>query len=1120
MKKYIITCAALFAMSYYGHAQIGIGTKTPDATTALDMSQVKNKGVLFPQVTLADVKSVAPFTTSLKKGLLVYNTNTSLLGIKGDATGFYQWNGLSWDKLVSHSEVVKLIEDSKGESNEDLKKLIEQLVNENKDGKFSGTSVVMYDFDKEEFYTLVKDKDGSVIKSTPINLTNAIRKAETNTFIRSVQGENNKTVGYLYFSEEAIKAWQKANPAIAADYVKQMKKEDGVFMDVVGDVTNNLEEIVKSKKEFFETFIKNIKGNVTVSVEGDRTYLIYNDGTKEIKIDLSQLETETFVRTIKESRDGKEVIMGYVHFNEEQINKWIKANPAGANSYKTEMKNSDGTYLDIIGAVTNNLKEIFNNNGDLITQIINNAKGNVTVKVIDGKTYLVYKDENGKEVIIDLSAMEVDTFIRAIIDPKTDKLVNYVYFSEAAITKWQSANKDIASRYKDMMKETDGGTIIDIVGTVSQNFEKIINNEGNKELITKIITNSEGNVTVKVVDGKTVLVYKDKEGQEHIIDLSALEVDTFVKAIIDPKTDKILNYVYFGEAAITAWQKANPKKADDYKDLMKPADGGVIIDVVGAVTQNFEKIIKEGDNIKLITEVVEKTKGAVSVEERNGKLVLVYVDETGKKQEFDLSAIETETYIIDIVDPTTKKITGYVYFSEEAIAKWRKANPGKDYKKDMTAADGKSIDVVGAVTNNFKEIINEGDNIKHITEVIEKTKGAVSVEERNGKLVLVYVDETGKKQEFDLSAVETETYIIDIVDPTTKKITGYVYFSEEAIAKWRKANPGKDYKKDMTAADGKSIDVVGTVNNNFKEIINEGDNIKHITEVIEKTKGVVSVEERDGKLILVYVDENGKKQEYNLSAVETNTFVRIVPGKDSKGNPINLKYVYFGEEAIATWKKANPGKDYKELMPETAGVVIDVLTDVTNNLGDIINNSGDAFNDYLNAFLIKGGNVYYGKLDPKDTTAKDVLYSVIKDPSTGKETRTVIDLTNTIKEILKETNNDLIKELKSAVAYDITKEVAVTNIKSDGKEVSVFSAVADVNANDAEVKGVNLPDSLWQKTFKVFDVKLYDASGNLLTVNVSEFAIGKTDFNFALGSGEIYSTLPAGKYKVVVYFTN
>ncbi|MDM1353548.1 hypothetical protein, partial [Myroides marinus] len=745
MKKYIITCAALFAMSYYGHAQIGIGTKTPDATTALDMSQVKNKGVLFPQITLADIKSVAPFTTSLKKGLLVYNTNTTVVGIKGDATGFYQWNGLIWDKLVSHDEVVKLIEDNKGVSNEDLQKIVKEIVNEYKDGKFSGTSVVMYDFDKEEFYTLVKDKDGNVVKSTPINLTNAIRKAETNTFIRPVQDENKKTVGYLYFSEEAIKSWQKNNPAIAADYFKQMKKEDGVFMDVLGDVTNNLEEIIKSKKEFFETFIKNIKGNVTVSVEGDRTYLVYNDGTKEIKIDLSQLETETFIRTIKESKEGKEVIMGYVHFSEEQINKWIKANPAGANSYKTEMKNSDGTYLDIVGAISNNFKEIVNNNGDVITQIIQNTKGNVTVKVTDGKTYLVYKDESGKEVVIDLSAMEVDTFIRAIIDPKTDKIVNYVYFSEAAITKWQSANKDIASRYKDMMKETDGGTIIDIVGTVNQNFEKIINNEGNKEFITKIITNSEGNVTVKVVDGRTVLVYKDKEGKEQIIDLSSLEVDTFVKAIVDPKTDKILNYVYFGEAAITAWQKANPKKAEDYKDLMKPTDGGVIIDVVGAVSQNFQEIINQGDNIKYVTEVINKTGGNVSVKiDANGKTVLVYLDKDGKEQVVDLSAIETETYIKEVLDAAGKKVTGYVYFSEEAINKWRKANPNKDYKTQMLPADGKLIDVFGTVSNNFQEILNEGDNIKNITEVINKTGGNVSVKvDANGKTVLVYFDKDG-----------------------------------------------------------------------------------------------------------------------------------------------------------------------------------------------------------------------------------------------------------------------------------------------------------------------------------------------------------------------------------------
>ncbi|MCC9044520.1 hypothetical protein LNQ81_17770 [Myroides sp. M-43] len=1488
MKKYIITCAALFAMSYFGYAQVGIGTNKPTVGSALDI-KADDKGVLLPRVALTAKTQLAPIKGTVGdaslKGLIVYNINPTLDPTsEGKSEGFYYWNGLGWDKISSTAEVIKLIKDSTSDSVKNITEIINIIVNEGGDNALKGSSVVLYDFTKEEFYTLVKDANGKVVKSSPIDLTNAIRKAETNTFIRVVKDANKKTTGYLYFSEEAIKIWQKENPTDAQNYVKNMKKKDGVLLDIVGDVTNNLEEILNSKKEFFENYITNIKNNVSIKTEGDRIYLIYKDDKgNEIKIDLSQLETETFVRTITKEEAGKTKIMGYIHFNEAQISKWIKAHPGQANSYKTDMKNEDGTFLDVIGAISNNFKEIVENNSEYITKIIqetkgnvtvktengktylvyrddkgnevkldlssmeivtfsreikndkkvttgyvyfnedaiakwikenalmaplyqtqmpddlgfkmdvvgavsnnfeeiinkeenkkyitnviNESKGNVTVKVVNGKTVLVYKDKDGNEQVIDLSSQEVDTFIIEVKDATSKKVTGYRYFSEEAITTWQKANPDIAGRYKTMMpadvpgtsidvvgtvsnsfeeiinkeenkkfitnvineskgnvtvKVVDGktvlvykdennkeqifdlsvlsvdtfirevkdktsgkvtgyiyfsedvittwqkansrfadlykdqmpdnlGTSIDVVGTVSNSFEEIINKEENKKFITNVINESKGNVTVKVVDGKTVLVYKDENNKEQIFDLSVLAVDTFVREVKDKTSGKVTGYIYFSEDVITTWQKANSRFADlykdqmpdnlgtsidvvgtvsnsfeeiinnggnkelitnivnktggnisvkidengktilvykdkdgkeqifdisvvetetyikevkktvkvnnvdvekvvgyvyfseeaintwrknpvnkgkDYKTAMLPADGK-LIDVVGAVSQNFQEIINEGDNIKYVTEVIEKTKGAVSVEERNGKLVLVFVDDKGVKQEFDLSAQETETYIkevkktVKVNNVDVEKVVGYVYFSEEAINTWRKnpVNKGKDYKTAMLPADGKLIDVVGAVSQNFQEIINEGDNIKYVTEVIEKTKGAVSVEERNGKLVLVFVDDKGVKQEFDLSAQETETYIkevkktVKVNNVDVEKVVGYVYFSEEAINTWRKdpVNKGKDYKTAMLPADGKLIDVVGAVSQNFQEIINEGDNIKYVTEVIEKTKGAVSVEERNGKLILVFVDDKGVKQEFDLSAQETDTFVRIVPGKDSKGNDINLKYIYFSEAKIAVWLKANPGKDYKKEMPESDGIVIDVLSDVTNNLGDIINRSGDAFNNILNEYLIKGGNVYYGKVDP---TKGDVLYTIVEE--NGAKVKKVLDLTNTIKEIL--TKEEFKTELKSAVAYDITEAVSETNIKFGNKVVSTFSSKAVVSPNDAEIVGVEAPDTLGRADINVFDIKLYTADGKLVAVSVTDIKYNNRSglLDFTLGTGDIYTTIPAGTYKAVIYFT-
>ncbi|MGG5570032.1 hypothetical protein [Myroides odoratimimus] len=1276
MKKYIIMCAALVGMSYFGQAQVGIGTKDPVKGSALEV-QSDNKGVLLPRVSLASKTTLSPIDGNAAdtkiKGLIVFNTNPNLdPADKSGSEGFYYWTGTAWTKLSSQDEIVKLIQENTSSSNTIINEIVNEIVNEGTSSALKGTSVVLYDFDKKEFYTLVKDKDGNIVTSTPIDLglSDVVRYKEVDgktvlvykdkngkeqevdlnnlqvdTFIRDVKDKNGKVTGYVYFSEEKIAKWIEANPKDAHRFKTDIPDSEGKLLDIVGDVANNLQEIFNSKKDVFETFINEVKGNVTVKVEGDRTYLVYNDGTKEVKIDLSQLETETFVRTIHNEENGVQKIYGYVHFNEAQISKWIKEHPGQANNYKEAMKNEDGTILDVVGAISNNFKDIVNNNSEYISKIIQETKGNVTVKTENGKTYLVYRDDTGKEVVLDLSAMELVTFSRElkntknvvtgyvyfnedaiakwlkenpllaplyqtqmpdsvgfkmdvlgtvnsnfeeiinneenkkyitnvinestgnvtvkVIDGKTvlvfrdkdgkeevidlssqevdtfvreikdvnGKLLNYVYFSELAITEWQKANSDIAKRYKTMMPDA-AGTTIDVIGAVSQNFEEIIKHGDNIKNLTEVIQKTEGNVTVKEVDGKMVIEYIGSDNQPHILDLSSQEVDTFVLENIDPVSKNIINYVYFGEAAITEWQKANPKFADEPKKYMKATDaGGVVIDVVGAVSQNFEEIIKHGDNIKNLTEVIQKTEGNVTVKEVDGKMVIEYIGSDNQPHILDLSSQEVDTFIQEVKD-TAGKVTNYIYYGEAAIATWQKANPKKaeDYKELMKLADGGVlIDVVGTVANNFEEIINQGDNVKNLTNIINKEGGNVFVEvDGNGKTYLVYKDKNGDNQKVDLSTVETLTFIRDVKkkqivnNVEIEKVVGYVYFSEEAIAIWKKDNAGlvdvNKYKELMKDSDGKVIDVVGAVSQNFEEIINQGDNITHLTKVIEKTKGSVSVEDRKGKLVLVYVDENGNKEEFDLSTQETETFVRVVPGKDSKGNAINLKYVYFNEAKIAAWLKANPGKDYKADMPESEGTVIDVLTDVTNNIGDIINKNGDAFNEVLNTFLVKGGTVFYGKLDESDPKGEEVLYSVKKD-SNGKEVRTVIDLTNTIKEIFKDTNNELIKELKSAVNYDITEAISETNIKFGEKVVYTFSSIAEIKDLDAEVKEINLPEALFNKGMKVFDIKLYDSLGQLVTVNITDIIVNKTDFGFTLGSGIVYTTLPKGDYKVVVYFT-
>jgi hypothetical protein len=84
MKKILI--ALLFP--FFIHAQVGINTTTPDASSMLDISAT-DKGLLIPRVSIPNLNSAAPITAPAIS-LLVYNTN----GATG--TGFYYWDGIKW----------------------------------------------------------------------------------------------------------------------------------------------------------------------------------------------------------------------------------------------------------------------------------------------------------------------------------------------------------------------------------------------------------------------------------------------------------------------------------------------------------------------------------------------------------------------------------------------------------------------------------------------------------------------------------------------------------------------------------------------------------------------------------------------------------------------------------------------------------------------------------------------------------------------------------------------------------------------------------------------------------------------------------------------------------------
>lgn len=101
MKKYlvIINLLLIVGFNYAQTGNVGIGTATPKASAALDITDA-NRGILIPRVALTATNAAGPIA-SPEPSLLVYNTATASSGATIVTPGYYYWDGAKWLRLVN-----------------------------------------------------------------------------------------------------------------------------------------------------------------------------------------------------------------------------------------------------------------------------------------------------------------------------------------------------------------------------------------------------------------------------------------------------------------------------------------------------------------------------------------------------------------------------------------------------------------------------------------------------------------------------------------------------------------------------------------------------------------------------------------------------------------------------------------------------------------------------------------------------------------------------------------------------------------------------------------------------------------------------------------------------------
>ncbi|MDM1378498.1 hypothetical protein [Myroides marinus] len=370
--------------------------------------------------------------------------------------------------------------------------------------------------------------------------------------------------GFYYWTTEEGGKWNRI--VSKAELTTVINNLDNNVTKLEGDI-KNIQNVInyivpsnpdnKDNKEEHTTIVFD-------PVKNEFKYVTYNTTNNKYEtkdIDMEDMvikeETKTFFRILPVSGDNK--TKKYLFFSETTIQNWI-AKDEKKNTADNIPNDAEGVVtIDVVGEITGDINHFFNTKTtvlkegstteyytveELIKNMSTKVDGNViyTNKGGDNWEFQFYND--GKYDTINLKELVAGTETTTVVVPvvKEGKTVGYKYFNEVEVKAFLAANS--GKTVTDINGETTGGTSVNVVGDIVNNFNDILNQEvkeGDKtykvgDLISKFI-NKGGNVYYgKMTEaGEEVFYTIDESGAKKEISFD------FITNYITNNVDKIKN---------------------------------------------------------------------------------------------------------------------------------------------------------------------------------------------------------------------------------------------------------------------------------------------------------------------------------------------------------------------------------------------------------------------------------------------------------------------------------------------------------------------------------------------------------------------------------------------------